>query len=71
MSNVRNLLFTSKKSEGDDREDGEKRFEDYRRKDFTASKYECEPDWGSVDHHRQDEVVSLKNQRIRLLEQNI
>jgi len=72
MSKVRNLLCTSKKSEGEEREkDREGRSEDFRRIDFAASKHEREPDWGSVDRHRQDEVVSRTKRRIRVLEQDM
>jgi len=72
MSKVRSLLFTSKKSEGDEREkEGEKLYKDYRQKDFTASAHEREPDRGSVDLHRQDEVVARIKRSLRVQEQGM
>jgi len=71
MSKVGNIIFTSRKSEGDEREDSEERSDDYRRRDFTASKHEREPDWGSVDCYGQDGVVSPRKRRMRLLKQDM
>jgi len=72
MSKVRNLVLISKKSEGDEREkDREERSEDYRLKDLTASMHKRESSWGSVDRHRQDEVVSRTERRMRVLEQDM
>jgi len=71
MSKVRNLLFTTKKSEGEDRdEDRKDRFEDHRGDDFAASKKEPSH-WRSIDRHPEDEVVSRTKERIRVLEQDM
>jgi len=72
MSKVRNLLFTTKKSEGDERDiDRKERLEDCRRDDFAASQQAREPEWRSMDRHREDQVVSRTNERIRMLEQDM
>jgi serine/threonine protein kinase len=72
MSKVRNLLFTTNKTEGDERGRGRKeRLEDFRRlDDFGATKKERESDRRS-DRHREEQVVSRTKERIRILEQDM
>jgi len=66
------LLFTSRESEDDERKkDREERHKDYRPKDFIAPLHENQPDWRSVDHHRQDELVCRTKRRMRELKQDM
>jgi len=73
MSKVRNLLFTTKRTEGDDRDRERKdRLDDFHQSpDYRERTSDRQSDLYSSDRHQDDRLGSRTKERIRILEQDM
>lgn len=73
MSKVRNLLFTTKRTEGDERDRERKdRLDDFHHsQDYREHTSDRQSELYSTDRHEEDRIGSRTKERIRMLEQDM